>query len=1024
MRSMLIKIHLFLFALVAFGQSDRGTITGAVADPGGAVVAGAAIEAQNVETGGLYNVASTTTGNYTLSQLPTGTYTLSVSVAGFKKYVRQNVVVGVAQTIRIDIVLEIGASSESVTVTEEATLLKTESGELSHNVAAQTMDSLPILGLGASAGSSGFRNPAAVTQLLPGSYYVGNSSVIINGAQGNTNQYRIEGMDASNGYLSGLNQMTQPSVDAIQEISVQTSNYAAEYGQVGGGYFNLTMKSGTNQYHGSAYDYFANEALNAGQAFTDNGNGGLLRPVVRQNDYGFTLGGPVWIPKIYNGHDKTFFFFNFEQFRQSQTINTMALTIPIADYRTGNFGQALTGRTLATDPLGRPILENSIYDPTTQRAAPNGQLVRDVFANNLIPTTRIDPVAAKIQGLIPQPTISGILVNNGIYPWVSDRISTIPAFKIDQAVTSKGKFSFYFSETKTQGTLPPGNAGSDGLPLTITAAKNNTVNSYTERLNYDYTLTPTLLLHFGAGYTDNDFYNTAPVLNNNASASLGLNGAPVAVGQFPTFTGLSAARGGMVQMGPGAQSNPYMGKPTATASVTWVKNNHTFKAGAEMRLESYIGRLYTNTTGAYSFNVSETGLPSTQGQNLSGGTVGFPYASFLLGLVDTVAATDPAIFRLGKHELGAFAQDSWKVTRKLTLDYGLRYDFSSYLKEEYGRMLNFSAVTPNPSAGGLLGATIFEGNGPGRCGCQFAKNYPWGFAPRVGAAYQISPKTVFRAGFGIVYANTADANGAANTLPISAPIGSPGFGAAVMTLQGGIPQRDFSWPNFNPGQYPQGSSLTAPPIAIDQNAGRPPRQVQWSAGLQREIQRDLVMEVSYVANVGVWWNSPGLIDVNALTPQLVAAHGLNINNAADLTLLSSPLNSTIAAQRGFGTTLPYAGYPTTATVAQSLRPFPQFGTITSWWSPLGKTWYDSLQAKATKRFSHGLSFTSVFTWQKSLVLGAANAVTAGTGGTSPNDVLTGPSSRRSRRTISPSCLTPQPRILCPGCMSTKSCRRQ
>ena len=209
-----------------------------------------------------------------------------------------------------------------------------------------------------------------------------------------------------------------------------------------------------------------------------------------------------------------------------------------------------------------------------------------------------------------------------------------------------------------------------------------------------------------------------------------------------------------------------------------------------------------------------------------------------------------------------------------------------------------------------------------------------------------------------------------------------------MLLQNGIqvPPSQYMWPNFNPGQFPNGAALNSPPVAIDQNAGRPARQNQWSVGLQREVLRDLVVEASYVGNRGVWWYSPGLINVNALTPQILAQYGLDINNAADRTLLTSPLNSTTAAARGFNNP-PYPGFPLTATVAQALRPYPQFGTITYWWSPLGKTWYDSLQMKATKRFSHGLSFTSVFSWQKQLVLGAANNPQAGSSAGGYTDVF-------------------------------------
>src|SRR5262249_38196285 len=275
-------------AISALAQSDRGSITGTVADPAGAVVASVPLEVRNVDTGATYQAASTATGNYTIGQLPTGNYEITVTAPGFKKYVRQNVAVGVAQTVRVDIALEVGATSDSVTVTEAVPLLKTESGELSHNVTSNTLDLLPVLGTGAGQVSSqGVRNPFAATQLIPGVSYSGPGNLLrVNGAQGNTAAVRIEGQEATNSYLPGFTQQNQPSVDAVQEISIQTSNFAAEYGQVGGGFFNFTMRSGGNQFHGSGYDYFVNEALNAGQPFTNNGSGGLIRPVQRRNDYG------------------------------------------------------------------------------------------------------------------------------------------------------------------------------------------------------------------------------------------------------------------------------------------------------------------------------------------------------------------------------------------------------------------------------------------------------------------------------------------------------------------------------------------------------------------------------------------------------------------------------------------------------------------------------------------------------------------------------------------------------------------
>src|SRR6516162_1580128 len=389
MRLLTLGLCSFVFALTAVAQSDRGTITGTVADPAGAVVAGAPVEIRNVETGAVYQAGTSATGNYTLAQLPAGQYELSVTVPGFKKFVRKSIQVDVAETYRVDVVLEVGSATESVTVTEAAPLLKTESGELSHTVTTATMNSLPVMSIGASAGSSGIRNPYAVVQLLPGTTYAPDVDIRVNGMPANTQAMRIEGQDATNGWYSVQSQ-TQGSVDAIQEFAVQTSNYAAELGQAGGGLFNVTMRSGTNQFHGGAFEYFVNEFLNAGTPFTNNGNGQLLRPVQRRNDYGFSLGGPIYLPKVYDGHDKAFFFFNFEHFGETIITNNVSGTVPTLAYRTGDFSKALTNRNLGTDGLQRPILENTIYDPTSDFVV-DGQTYRNPFTNNLVPAANEIP---------------------------------------------------------------------------------------------------------------------------------------------------------------------------------------------------------------------------------------------------------------------------------------------------------------------------------------------------------------------------------------------------------------------------------------------------------------------------------------------------------------------------------------------------------------------------------------------------------------------------------------------------------
>src|SRR5215475_9528278 len=312
MHRLLVGVFVFSTAVsVCYGQSDRGTITGTISDPTKAVIPGASVVAKNGETGVTYETITTETGNYTLGQLPAGLYQLSVELPGFKKYVRQGITVLVAQTLRIDVGLDVGAAGDEVTVNADAPLLRTESSDVSHNVAAKVMDDLPILGIGGTqSGSAGIRNPYAMVEMVPGTVWTPNALVRVNGAPANSQSFRLEGQEASNTGTPGVQAQNQPSVDAIQEVAIQTSNFAAEYGQVGGGLFNVTMKSGTNQLHGTAYENFVNEFLNAGNPFFVPTPANPRRPRQRRNDWGFVVGGPI-------RRDKTFFFFNYEQFRET-----------------------------------------------------------------------------------------------------------------------------------------------------------------------------------------------------------------------------------------------------------------------------------------------------------------------------------------------------------------------------------------------------------------------------------------------------------------------------------------------------------------------------------------------------------------------------------------------------------------------------------------------------------------------------------------------------------------------------------
>jgi Carboxypeptidase regulatory-like domain/TonB dependent receptor len=985
------SVVMLLFSCLAFAQADRGTLTGTVSDPQGAVVPGVKITVRNTQNGSEFETVSTSTGNYTVAQLPASSYEVVVEAQGFKKYTQTGIAVGVAQTARIDVVLQIGATTDSVTVNADAPLLKTEGAEQSFNIATERMNDLP-LNFGAR-GPGSLRNPFTFVVLIPGGNITDRNNIRVNGMPNVTFGIRLEGQDQSRPLDPNNSDMVAPSVEAVQEISLQTSNFAAEYGQVAGGLFNFTTKSGSNMVHGSAYGYFVNEGLHAGRAFTDNGAGGHIRAKDRKLDYGVSLGGPVVLRRLYNGRNKTFFFANIEKYVNRGNISGNFATLPIQAFRDGDFSSILTGRRIGTDRAGRAVLENTLFDPASTRTV-NGISQRDPFVGNRIPVSRFDPVAAKIQAYIPLPTLAG-LIQNWEQKGSTVRKNELTSIKIDHSVSDRHKISFYLQYYRAKF----GNNGADGLAPPVTAKRLGGSTTPTVRLNYDFTVTPTMILHLGAGVVREHVPDEAvPGVNDfDQVGVLGLRGALSA--GFPRITGLSQGNFGGLSLGIGpTNANQYYAvKPTGVASLSWIKGNHSYKFGGEWKIDAFINQNRLNTYGAYAFGNQQTSDPALQGVALTGGSVGHGYASFLLGASSQATIANPQDPHYRKTSWGFFAQDTWKFTRKLTFDYGLRWDYQEAFREQWDRFSAFDPNRPNPTTANLPGATSYEGYGNGRCNCRFAATYPWAFGPRLGAAYQINSKTVLRIGGGVTYGQTSNFNYVGTTVGTgynTLNVTSTTFGEPATLFRNGLNyDRNLLFSaSLDPGIRPTAGQIDAPSAWVDPDGGRPARIMQWSIGLQREVTRDLVVEASYVGNRGAWFQANSLIDLNALTPERITAAGLNINNAADRTLLTSTINSALSVQRGFNR-LPYPGFPTGQTVAQSLRPFPQFGNLASRWSPLGNNWYDSLQVKVTKRRSHGLDLSAAFTWQKELVRGSDDQ---GGGGGNINDVF----NRANQKSIS------------------------
>ena len=966
-------VLMLLATALAMAQSDRGTITGTVLDPANSVVPGAKLVLRNTETGAMSETQATVTGNFTLPSLPVGVYDLSVESPGFKKAVQKSLQVQVDQTLRLDIKLEVGATSDSVTVTADAPLLKTENAEQSMNVRGDKVNDLPLnFGGGGSAGG-GIRNWLSFIILAPGVSGTSYNSPVNGTPTGSYGGFKVylEGQDSTD--VTNPNWATMvaaPSVESITEFSMQASNFSAEFGQVAGGFYNFTTKSGTNQLHGSAYEYWANEAMDAAHPFSH------LKDRDRKNDYGFSVGGPVWIPKLYNGRNKTFFFVSLERFGNNQLSASSFSTVPTAAYRTGDFSAGLTGKTLTDTTTGLTFPENGLYDPLTT-ATVNGRVIRTLFPGNVIPQNRMDPVSLKVQAMIPA-AINSQTTLNWLPNIVTNTKQQIPSFKVDENLSDKTKVSFYWTYMTTDSPAYP-----DGLPIPLTGARPKVVTANQVRLNIDRTISPTLIAHFGAGFHrfQNPDSSPAGVTGYDAVGLLGLVGSATNPAGFPQLQNLGYNNvGGAGNYGPNTIDHQLTGKLTFVASTTYVRGSHTYKIGAEAKQDVYSDQNLQGAQGIYSFGNGPTSMPYLQTASVGGGSIGAGYASFLLGQAASTNVNAPRETQMRRLSWSLYLQDNWKITRKLTLDWGLRWDLTPMGHEQHYREAEIGLNTPNPSAGGLPGGYIFEGYGAGRCNCEFSKTYPYAIGPRLAIAYQIDPKTVFRAGWGVTYSGAdswAYLNGGSPVagLGINSVTASTSYGYAVSQFQNGIHYDPsvLSAVTLNPGVAPSPGSLSAAPAWAaqyrDPNGGRPSRINQWNIALQRQLTKETSLEVAYVGNRGAWEEARGLVSINAISPARLQALGLDLTNPATRSLLTQQICSTTAIAAGYK--LPYASFPCTASVAQSLRPFPEYNDgLATWFSPLGNSWYDALQAKFTKRFSHNLDVTSSFTYQKELCLGS------------------------------------------------------
>ena len=889
----------FICALLC-AQSDRATVTGTVTDPTGAAVPGAAVTATDTSTNVKAVTRTSAEGVYTIPFLVLGTYRVSAESQGFKRAVRTDVVLNSGATVRADLVLEVGAVSEQVEVKAVSPQLRQDSAEISQQVAADTLQALPL------GQTNAGRNILSFAFLTPGAHGDTFDNFKVGGGSSNGVEYVIDGIGASNN-TRNLN-LEGPGPDSIAEFKVITNSFDAEYGHTTGALITFVTKSGTNSLHGNMFHFLRNNELDARGSI-------LAAPTVnRQNDFGATIGGPVSIPKVYSGKDRTFFFAGFEGFTFRGGPPGTYQTLPTAAMQQGNFAGYVNAQN-AVIP---------IYDPATTRAS-GTSLVRDAFPGNVIPQNRISNVAKNLVKVFPALTFPDRLVSNILSSGTVVRNIYQSNGRVDHSINPSNKISGSFSQryrrtdpTKLNGPLP--------YPLSSQFTGDNQ-NTYFFRVVYDRIWKPNVVSQIRAGYNRNHLFERAITHGEDWSGKLGIpNLAKV---NFPTFTFSEYP-----QLGVEKDYHKFEDTKEASLNVSWVAGTHSLKFGTDYRDKKMYARLFNDVVGTFAFRPTETGSPTLGGGN--------SFASLMLGLVDN-GLFRPAPYSVTGYKTpywGSFIQDSWKATRRLTVNLGLRWDVSVPMTETHGRMSFIDLATPNPGAANRPGALVFYGSGPGQLGTNEIWNTSWSqFGPRVGLAFSLTEKTVIRSGFGMFY-EPNNVNGLSN---ISA---NGFFGLAQYVsgdngltpsfpLDGGFPQNFRPAPSLDPTFINGLSGSTR--FANDGASGY---VSQWNFGIQHQVGSSFLLDVTYAGSSAVKTIS-GYHAFNQ-----VASKYLSLGPVLQQSITSD-------AARTAGIFAPYPAF--TGTVAQALRPFPQYQGIGEFYEKDGHTTYQSLQVKAEKRYSSGLT---------------------------------------------------------------------
>src|SRR5712692_8695253 len=969
LRYVAVAILLFLAAGTVRAQSDRGSIAGTVLDSSGGAIANATVTATDTETSATYSATTGPTGGYRLFDLRVGVYKVAVSAAGFKTVDKTGVVVQINSVSSLDFSLQLGDVKETLTVVADAPGLQTESSEIGTVVTTKQIEELP-LALN-STGQSHLRSAESFVFLTPATAGPGtntdtpSSGIFLSKLAGGQNlgtEVILDGASIAHADLGPSFDENAPSVEAINEFKVTTSTIPAEFGRTSGGVESFTTKSGANAFHGTAFDILRNDKLDANSWTNNHHAATVIDPIVpkprdHQNDFGGSLGGPVWIPGLYNGHNKSFFFFEWEQYRNNEGTTSVG-TLPTDAERTGDFSALLGAPTGAINPCdGTPILKGQIFDPSTTQTV-GGVPCRTAFAGNKI-TSPLSTVALNVLDFLQvHPNLQGSPTpeqNNFLFLSNKPVRDTTMTFRIDQNWGSADKFFFSYSsrdQEQLNGTpaLPP--------PLDQNFFKSRFPHYI--RFGWDRTISPTLLNHFTVGFNRvNDPSRGVAVTGQDWEKTLGITGAS-GIG-FPQFGfGGSPLSIGYNGFGGGSFDIAIPNSLIFADSVSWVRGRHSLRMGFEWRHSQFSRIANANTSPNFSFQNLQTAFTPNDTQT------GDPFASFLLGLPNEeslqISSHNP---RWNSNYYVGYIQDDFKFRRGLTFNLGLRYDVDTPRHEAEGAMSVLSLTAPNsgtqavPISPSVPGALIYGRNATG------LKTYYKDFAPRLGFAYAPDKlfgylsNTVIRGGYGIYYSalsysDFGDSFTSGTT--VNPTFASQDGFTPVQSL-------DVGFPSFTPPSNANDPALLNGgfPNYGAAEYGRPGMVQNWSLEVQHQLARDLILSVGYVGTRATRLRS-NLVQINSINPKYYFL-GKKLNDP-----ISSPEGQATLASLGITEPSWFRPlYGDNEPIGQLLRPFPQYQDISSGAAEnVGQSSFHAFETKLERRFRNGLNLLASYTFSKTL----------------------------------------------------------